>query len=63
VPNPDPETSWFEVPAGALDDDPLLRPERHIFVELKSPWFQIADNLPQLDKAAVVRFRSGQANS
>jgi hypothetical protein len=63
VPNPSPETPWFEVPAGALDDDPQLRPDRHIFVELKSPWFEIAGNLPQLDKAALVRLRSGQAIS
>jgi len=63
VPNPDPETPWFEVPAGALDDDPGLRPDRHIFVERKSPWFEIADDLPQLDKAALVRLRSEQATS
>jgi hypothetical protein len=59
VPNPDPEP-WFEIPAGALDDDPELRPDRHIFVELKSPWFNIADTLPQLDKAALVRLRGGR---
>jgi hypothetical protein len=63
VPNPNAETPWFEVPAGALDDDPQLRPDRHIFVELKSRWFEIADTLPQLDKVALVRLRSGQANS
>jgi len=63
VPNPDAETPWFEVPAGVLDDDPQLRPDRHIFVEVKSPWFEIADNLPQLDRAALTRLRRGQANS
>jgi hypothetical protein len=63
VPNPEPETTWFEVPAGALDDDPRLRPDRHIFVELKSPWFEIGENLPRLDRAALIRLRSGQANS
>ena len=62
VPNPNPETPWFEVPAGVLDDDPQLRPDRHIFVEVKSPWFSIADKLPQLDRAALVRLRSSQAN-
>ena len=62
VPNPNPETAWFEVPAGALDDDPQLRPDRHIFVELKCPWFEIADDLPQLDRAALSRLRSGEAN-
>jgi hypothetical protein len=63
VPNPSPETPWFEIPAGALDDDPQLRPDRHIFVELKSPWFEIAGNLPQLDQAALLRLRSAQASS
>jgi len=62
VPNPNPETRWFEIPAGALDDDPQLRPDRHIFVELKSPWFSIADKLPQLDRAALARLRSSQVN-
>ena len=63
VPNPDTETPWFEVPAGVLDDDPQLRPDRHIFVEVKSPWFEIADHLPQLDRAALARLRNAQANS
>jgi hypothetical protein len=63
MPNPEAATPWFEVPAGALDDDPQLRPDRHIFVELKSPWFEIADHLPRLDRAALARLRSGQGNS
>lgn len=63
MPNPEAATPWFEVPAGALDDDPQLRPDRHIFVELKSPWFEIADDLPRLDRAALARLRSGQGNS
>ena len=61
VPNPSPETAWFEVPAGALDDDPQLRPDRHIFVEMKSAWFSIADRLPQLDRAALARLRRAQS--
>jgi hypothetical protein len=61
LPNPNPEAAWFEVPAGALDDDPELRPDRHIFVELKSSWFSIVDKLPQLDRAALVKLRSSQA--
>jgi len=63
VPNPNPETPWFEIPAGALDDDPQLRPDRHIFVELNAHWFEIADNLPQLDKAALVRLRGARTTS
>ena len=39
------------VPMGALDDDPGIRPQRHIFVGSKAPWFEIADDLPQYDAA------------
>ena len=35
------------VPAGSLDDDPGIRPEAHIFVGYKAPWFEITDRLPQ----------------
>jgi hypothetical protein len=51
------------VPAGLLDDDPQLRPDKHIFVEVKSPWFAIRDDLPQLDKAALLRLRQTQGQS
>ena len=59
VPDPPARATWFEVPAGLLDDDPALRPDKHIFVECKSPWFFIADPLPQLTKAQLPRFREG----
>jgi hypothetical protein len=39
---------WFEIPAGALDDDPLIRPDKHIYTEFKAPWDHIADNLSQM---------------
>ena len=35
------------VPLGILDDDPGVRPERHVFVGAKAPWFEITDKLPQ----------------
>jgi hypothetical protein len=47
----------LDVPVGSLDDDPGLRPERHIYVEAKSAWFAIHDDLPQLDKAAIRQLR------
>ena len=58
VPDPKSNAPWLEVAAGILDDDPQLRPERHIMVEVKSPWFEINDTLPQLDRAALMRVRS-----
>jgi hypothetical protein len=39
------------VPMGSLDDDPKVRPERHIFVDSKAPWEEIADDLPKLPGA------------
>lgn len=61
VPNPDADWEWFEIPAGLLDDDPELRPDKHIFIELKAPWFDITDDLPQLDKQALIKHRQGQS--
>ena len=58
VPDPNTVAPSLEVAAGLLEDDPGLRPERHIFVEVKSQWFPIQDGLPQLDRAAVIRLRS-----
>ena len=57
VPNPDPSWPVLEVPAGLLDDDPGVRPDKHIFVELKAPWFTITDPLPQLDKKRLIELR------
>jgi len=37
----------FALALGTLDDDPGVRPSRHIFVESKAPWFDITDTLPQ----------------
>ncbi|QJD59062.1 GFA family protein [Pseudomonas sp. gcc21] len=40
-----PEVYGF--PLGTLDTDPHVRPQRHIFVGNKAPWFEITDELPQ----------------
>ena len=37
----------FALALGTLDDDPAIRPERHIFVGSKAPWYVIEDRLPQ----------------
>jgi hypothetical protein len=62
VPDPPPDASWFEIPAGLLDDDPVLRPDKHIFVDRKSAWFAIADSLPRLTKRQVVEWRKAHAD-
>lgn len=37
-----------DVPAGCLDDDPGMRPRKHIFTASKAAWHQIGGDLPQL---------------
>jgi len=44
--------------AGLLDDDPGLRPERHILVEYKALWTQFQDNLPCFDRSALSKLRA-----
>jgi hypothetical protein len=57
VPDPPSNADWFEISAGLLDDDPMLRPDKHIFVECKSPWFALSDSLPRFTKPDLVAFR------
>ena len=57
VPDPPADATWLEIPAGLLDDDSELRPDRHIFVECSSPWFTISDLLPQLTKTQLSELR------
>ncbi len=35
------------IPAGALDDDPGIRPIVHLHTASKAPWFEITDALPK----------------
>jgi hypothetical protein len=57
VPDPPPGAPWFEIPAGLLDGDPGRRPDRHIYVERRAPWFESADALPRFTKAEIRAFR------
>ena len=59
VPVPDPEGDWFEIPAGLLDDDPGIKPDKHIFVELLPAWDEITDTLPQYTMKALHKLRTG----
>jgi hypothetical protein len=47
LPRLDRDSNLAAVPMGALDDDPGMRPQAHIFTASKTPWFDIADDLPQ----------------
>jgi hypothetical protein len=61
VPNPEPAAAWFEIPAGLLENDPGLRPDKRIFVELNAPRHEITDSLAQFDKTALWALRASQA--
>ncbi len=37
------------LPLGALDDDPGVKPQMHVFVASKAPWHEITDTLPRFD--------------
>ena len=59
LPRPDPQ-GWFEIPAGLFDDDPGIRPDKHIFVELVAPWDSTTDELPKYTLRDLVRSRRGE---
>ena len=63
IPNPEPGAEWFEIPAGLLESDPGLRPDKHIFVELNAPWHEITDSLPQFDKTRLRELRASQSRT
>ena len=62
VPDALSQTPLVELPAGSLDNDPGLRPDKHIYVDAKAPWFTISDSLPQLDKTALARHRAASGS-
>ncbi|AIF47951.1 GFA family protein [Dyella japonica] len=39
--------AFVHVTMGTLVDTPAIRPQKHIFVGSKAPWFDITDDLPQ----------------
>ena len=57
VPNPSPGADWFEIPAGLLEGDPGLVPDKHIYVEHRAPWYEIADALPRFTEAELGEWR------
>jgi hypothetical protein len=42
--------TFAHIAMGTLIDDPTIRPQAHIFVASKAPWFTITDDLPQYDE-------------
>jgi hypothetical protein len=44
--------AYVHLGMGSLIDTPGIRPNHHIFVGSKAPWFEITDDLPQFDEYA-----------
>lgn len=59
VPPPDPP-EFFEIAAGLLDNDPGMKPDKHIFVEFTPEWDKISDELPQYTVRELFEIRHGQ---
>ena len=58
LPDPRPSGKTMDVPAGLLNDDPGIFPDKHIYVDLKAVWEIISDDLPQFTKAQFRKLRS-----
>jgi hypothetical protein len=59
----DDDPSVFSLPLGGLDDDPGIRPQMHVFIASKAPWFAITDDLAQFAElpSPTISARSGSA--
>jgi hypothetical protein len=44
--------AYVHIAMGSLVDAPSIRPNKHIFVGSKAPWFEITDDLPQFEEHA-----------
>ena len=60
VPEASPKGEFVEIPAGALDDDPGIRPDKHIFVEFMPRWDVVTDGLPAYTRAELYKLRTKQ---
>jgi hypothetical protein len=40
----------YSVPAGLLDDDPIVRPSMHVYTSSKVPWIELNDNLEKHER-------------
>jgi hypothetical protein len=61
APPPDPGGADFEIPAGLFDEDPLVTPDRHIFVDFAPPWCEFTDSLPRYTMRELFELRHGRS--
>ena len=43
------DSDWVMIPAGAIDQDPGIRPQAHVRVASRASWVEITDDLPRFD--------------
>ena len=53
------EAKFVHLALGTLADAPSIRPNKHIFVGSKAPWFTITDDLPQWQEHVVAEQPAG----
>jgi hypothetical protein len=58
VPEASPKGEFVEIPAGAFDDDPGIRPDKHIFVEFMPRWDVVTDDLPKYTRDEIYKLRT-----
>jgi len=46
MPRLDPDRGIAVIPFGGLDDDPEVKPVRHIYVDDMAKWYEITADLP-----------------
>jgi hypothetical protein len=60
VPEASPKDEFLEIPLGAFDDDPGVRPDKHICVEFMPRWDAVRDDLPVYTRAEIYKIRTEQ---
>jgi len=55
-----PEVYGFAL--GTLDTDPKIEIERHIFTKYKAPWYEITDNIPQIEELTDQELQDAKSN-
>lgn len=62
APDPAPQGEVLEIPAGLFDDDFVIRPDKHIFVEFMPPWDDLNRKLPTYTREQIYALRAAQSS-
>ena len=57
LPPANPAGDIMELPAGLLDDDPGIKPDKHIYTEHLAPWDTLSDSLPTFTREEIAEHR------